>query len=57
MDSTSANHFKSELSTPRPCSEVELGRALATLGFGSWTALESSMMSIISNKNFGNLEL
>ena len=39
MELISAEPFKSEV---RPCSEVDLTKALALLGFGSWTALESS---------------
>ena len=32
-------------SVSKPCSDVELTKALALLGFGSWTALEPSMFA------------
>ena len=34
-------------SAAKPASEVEITKALALLGFGSWTALESSMIIVI----------
>ena len=43
MELTTAEPFRSEV---RPCSEVDLTKALALLGFGSWTALESSKFEI-----------
>ena len=37
-------------STSKPCSDVELTKSLALLGFGSWTALEPSMLDKYINK-------
>ena len=47
MDLTTVEPFRSEV---KPCSEVDLTKSLALLGFGSWTALESSKFKIFYMK-------
>ena len=48
MDPSAVNPWKSSL---KPCSDVELTKSLALLGFGSWTALEPSMLKILPKYN------
>ena len=45
MANAVADPWKSVSNPSKPCSDVELTKALALLGFGSWTALEPSMLT------------